>query len=36
MAKILKANENTLYSHLHRAKELLKRKLEGREHEFSF
>lgn len=36
IAKILKANENTLYSHLHRAKELLKEKLEGREHEFSF
>ena len=34
MAKILKTNENTLYSQLHRAKELLKQKLEGKAYEF--
>lgn len=36
MAKLLKRNKNTIYSHLHRAKELIKQKLEGRKHEYSF
>jgi len=36
MAKLLKRNENTIYSNLHRAKGLLKQKLEGKEHEYSF
>lgn len=36
MAKLLQRNENTIYSNLHRAKGLLKQKLEGKEHEYSF
>jgi RNA polymerase sigma-70 factor (ECF subfamily) len=36
MAKLLRRNENTIYSHLHRAKELMKQKLEGKEHGYSF
>jgi len=36
MAKLLNRNENTIYSNIHRAKELLKQKLEGKEHEYSF
>ncbi|NLI91768.1 MAG: sigma-70 family RNA polymerase sigma factor [Peptococcaceae bacterium] len=36
MAKILEQNENSLYSHLHRAKKLLKQKLEGTEYEYSY
>lgn len=34
MAALLKLNENTVYSHLHRAKVLLKEKLEGMEYEY--
>lgn len=36
MAELLKQNENTIYSHLHRAKKLLKQKLEGKEYEYAF
>ena len=36
MSKILKRSENTLYSHLHRAKKLIRKKLEGKEDEYSF
>ena len=36
MAKLLKQKENTIYSNLHRAKKLMKQKLEGKEHEYSF
>lgn len=36
MASLLKMNENTIYSHLHRAKALLKQKLEGKEYEYNF
>jgi RNA polymerase sigma-70 factor (ECF subfamily) len=36
MSKILKMKENTIYSHLHRAKELLKEKLEECENGYSF
>ena len=36
MASLLKMNENTIYSHLHRAKVLLKQKLEGKEYEYYF
>lgn len=34
IATLLKKNENTIYSHLHRAKALLKEKLEGTEYEY--
>ena len=34
MAELLKMNENTIYSHLHRAKILLKKKLEGMADEY--
>lgn len=33
MAKLLNQKENTIYSHLHRAKELMKQKLEGKGYE---
>lgn len=36
MAAFLEMNENTIYSHLHRAKVLLKQKLEGKEYEYYF
>lgn len=36
MANLLQRNENTIYSQLHRAKELMKLKLEGKEHDYSF
>lgn len=36
MAKLLHQKENTIYSHLHRAKELMKLKLEGMGYEKSF
>lgn len=36
IAKFLKRKENIIYSHLHRARELMKQKLEGKEHEYSF
>ncbi|HWQ88462.1 MAG TPA: sigma factor-like helix-turn-helix DNA-binding protein, partial [Desulfitobacteriaceae bacterium] len=36
MATLLKRNINTIYSRLHRAKKLIKSKLEAKEYEFSF
>jgi RNA polymerase sigma-70 factor (ECF subfamily) len=36
MAKLLKKNENTIYSHLHRARGLMKQKLGGIEDDYSF
>lgn len=36
MAKLLSKNENTIYSNLHRARELIKQKLGGKENEYSF
>lgn len=36
LAELLKQKENTIYSHLHRAKKLLKQKLEVKEYEYSF
>lgn len=36
MVKLLKKNENTIYSNLHRARALIKQKLGGKEDEFSF
>jgi len=36
MAKLLNQKENTIYSNLHRARQLLKKKLGGSEHEFTF
>lgn len=36
MAKMLNQKENTIYSNLHRARQLLKKKLGGSEHEYTF
>jgi RNA polymerase sigma factor (sigma-70 family) len=36
MAKLLKKNENTIYSHLSRARALIKQKLGGKEYDYSF
>lgn len=36
MANMLNKNENTIYSHLHRAKSLIKEKLEVEDHDYSF
>ena len=36
MAKMLNQKENTIYSNLHRARQLLKKKLEGSGHEYEF
>ena len=36
MAKLLNKKENTIYSHLHRAKALIKEKLRGKEYDYSF
>lgn len=36
MAKILNLNENTIYSYLHRGRELIKRELGGERHGYSF
>lgn len=36
IAKLLKKNENTIYSQLHRARALIKLKLGGKEHDYSF
>ena len=36
MAKLLNQKENTIYSNLHRARQMLKKKLGGSEHEFTF
>jgi len=36
MAKMLNQKENTIYSNLHRARKILKKKLGGSEHEYTF
>ncbi|MEI6131663.1 MAG: sigma-70 family RNA polymerase sigma factor [Bacillota bacterium] len=36
MAKLLGQKENTIYSNLHRARQILKKKLGGAEHEYTF
>lgn len=36
MAQLLNKKVNTIYSHLHRARELMKQKLGGKEHDFTF
>lgn len=36
MAILLKKHENTIYSHLHRARALIKQKLGGKEYDYSF
>lgn len=36
MAQLLNKKENTIYSHLHRGRELIKQKLGGKEHDFTF
>lgn len=36
MAQLLNKKENTIYSHLHRGRELIKQRLGGREHDFTF
>ncbi len=35
MAQILERNENTIYSHLHRAREIMRKMLGGNEHDYS-
>lgn len=36
ITNILKKSENTIYSHLHRARALIKEKLEGKEYDYTF
>jgi RNA polymerase sigma factor (sigma-70 family) len=36
MAKLLNQKENTIYSHLHRARALIKKKLGGKEYDYTF
>jgi RNA polymerase sigma-70 factor (ECF subfamily) len=36
IGQLLKRNENTIYSQLHRARELMRQKLEGKGHEGTF
>jgi len=36
MAKLLNKKENTIYSHLHRARALIKKKLGGKENDYQF
>ncbi|WP_339060936.1 sigma-70 family RNA polymerase sigma factor [Tepidibacillus marianensis] len=36
ISKLLKKNENTIYSHLHRARVLIKQKLGGKQYDYSF